>query len=312
MICRTWIESVNNLFDMGKDLETEVDGIKSGVVSNVTLTEVDKHYTLTLYYEDGTHDTVNWDDSTVGIEDITLTFIDGVYVLRITLEDGTVYSFTIPVGDIVTEQELTALNLGTPDDSASATGSLWARVKNAVSRIVTLETADGNNVKKTGTSVVTGDIQVPTPAGDTSVISKGWVDTVSDNNNLLHKSGSEIINGVKTIDNGNTFSRIQLSSARTVGNLGGYCFNRRVYDGDTYIYKLNGAVVSNEQSTYRSVRILVYDDNEVEKGNITCVFDAQNNIAYCTCISRTVPTNPSTTYDNDIVTVKTLRNLGLI
>ena len=35
LMCRTWIESVNNLFNMGKDLETEVDGLKGGIVKDV-------------------------------------------------------------------------------------------------------------------------------------------------------------------------------------------------------------------------------------------------------------------------------------
>ena len=198
LMCRTWIESVNNLFNMGKDLETEVDGLKGGIVKDVTLTEVDKHYTLTILYDDNTSDTVTWDDSTVGIEDITLNYSDGVYILAIELTDGTRYTFSIPVGDIVTQQELTALNLGTPDDTASSTGSLWARVKDAVSRIginegniTTLQTADSDNVKKTGTSVVTGDIQVPTPNGNSSVVNKEYVDeilpafSISDNRKVL-------------------------------------------------------------------------------------------------------------------------------
>ena len=105
LMCRTWIESVNNLFNMGKDLETEVDGLKGGIVKDVTLTEVDKHYTLTILYDDNTSDTVTWDDSTVGIEDITLNYSDGVYILAIELTDGTRYTFSIPVGDIVTIDE---------------------------------------------------------------------------------------------------------------------------------------------------------------------------------------------------------------
>lgn len=139
MMCRTWIEAINNLFSMGKELEESVDGLKGGIVKDVTLTEVDKHYTLTILYDDNTSDTVTWDDSTVGIEDITLNYSDGVYILAIELTDGTRYTFSIPVGDIVTQQELTALNLGTPDDTASSTGSLWARVKDAVARITTNE-----------------------------------------------------------------------------------------------------------------------------------------------------------------------------
>lgn len=190
MMCRTWIEAINNLFSMGKELEESVDGMKSGIVKDVTLTEVDKHYTLTILYDDDTSDTVTWDDSTVGIEDITLTYNDGVYVLTIILEDGTRYNFSIPVGNVVTEEELqsavdtinatiTAMNVGSPDDTASSTGSLWARMKNAVARITTnegnitnlqgrvttaegnitsLQNADANNVKKTGNQTISGSL----------------------------------------------------------------------------------------------------------------------------------------------------------
>lgn len=143
MRIRTWTEGLNVLFDMGSELEGEVDSFKGGIIKNVTLTEVDKHYTLTILYDDDTSDVVTWDDSTVGIEDITMTYQNGVYILTIILTDGTRYTFSIPVGNVVTEEELqdavdtinaaiTAMNVGSPDDTASSTGSLWARIKNAV------------------------------------------------------------------------------------------------------------------------------------------------------------------------------------
>lgn len=95
--------------------------------------------------------------------------------------------------DIYDKTAIDAKNIGAPDDAASASGSLWARIKNAVARIINLETADANNVKKTGTSTVTGTIEVPTtPPTPTSVVNSVYVnDATAGVNNLLHKTGNE-------------------------------------------------------------------------------------------------------------------------
>lgn len=102
--------------------------------------------------------------------------------------------------DFYDKGQIDAKEIGAPTDEASASGSLWARIKNAVSRIGGLETADANNVKKTGTNTVTGDIQVPTtPATPLSVINSAYANDPTDGvNNIVHKSGDETVSGNKT------------------------------------------------------------------------------------------------------------------
>lgn len=105
--------------------------------------------------------------------------------------------------DVYDKDAIDALDIGTPDDAESTSGSLWARIKNAVARIVSLETADTNNVKKTGTSTVTGTLEVPTtPPTPTSAINSVYANDATEGvNNIMHKSGNETVPGVKTFSN---------------------------------------------------------------------------------------------------------------
>lgn len=104
--------------------------------------------------------------------------------------------------DFYDKGQIDAKEIGAPDDAASASGSLWARIKNAVSRIGSLETADSNNVKKTGTSTVTGTIEVPTtPPTPTSVINSVYANDATEGvNNLMHKTGVEKVPGSKYLE----------------------------------------------------------------------------------------------------------------
>lgn len=101
------------------------------------------------------------------------------------------------------KEQIDEREIGEPTDSASSTGSLWARIKNAIARIVSLESADANNVKKTGTSTVTGTLEVPTtPPTPTSTVNSVYVnDATAGVNNIVHKSGDETIAGIKTFSN---------------------------------------------------------------------------------------------------------------
>lgn len=116
--------------------------------------------------------------------------------------------------NLYSKEQIDALNIGKETDTASATGSLWARIENALTRIVSLETADSNNVKKTGTSIVTGTLEVPTtPPTPTSAVNSAYVNDASDGvNNIVHKSGAETITGNKTFAGTSTFSLVNPSS----------------------------------------------------------------------------------------------------
>lgn len=320
MMCRTWIESVNNLFTMGKDLETEVDGMKGGIVKDVTLTEVDKHYTLTILYDDDTSDTVTWDDSTVGIEDITMTYDDGVYLLTIILTDGTRYTFSIPVGNVVTEEELqdavdtinatiTAMNVGSPDDTASATGSLWARVKNAVSRIGTLETSVGSSSDAASS---TGSLWARVKDAVSRIITLETADT-----NNVKLTGNQNIGGIKYI----------LNSIRKDSELSGrgtmiFYIDSETYDNipsasygfdEVMLQDKNGiwySIFGTEKTTSGDIKIkLQVRSNTNTQQRLE--LHASGNDGWCSVPHRTVNTT-SATYDNDVVTIKTLKELGLI
>ena len=104
--------------------------------------------------------------------------------------------------DFYDKGQIDAKEIGTPTDEASASGSLWARIKNAIARIVSLETADSNNVKKTGTSTVTGTLEVPTtPPTTTSAVNSVYVNDATEGiNNIVHKSGNESISGSKSFN----------------------------------------------------------------------------------------------------------------
>lgn len=99
------------------------------------------------------------------------------------------------------KEQIDEREIGEPTDSASESGSLWARIKNAVTRIVSLETADSNNVKKTGTSTVTGTLEIPTtPPTPTSAVNSVYVNDATEGaNNIVHKTGNETIDGIKTL-----------------------------------------------------------------------------------------------------------------
>lgn len=115
--CRTFIESINTLFSMGKELEQEVDGIETSI--------------------------------------------------------------------------------GTSDDEASSSGSLWARIKYALANMVATSGAQTIADVKTFTS----SPKVPTsPASIDSAVNQSYVESTVDGvNNILHKSGNETKTGKLTL-----------------------------------------------------------------------------------------------------------------
>ena len=123
--------------------------------------------------------------------------------------------------DFYSKGQIDDLDIGKPADAASSTGSLWARVKNALSRIGSAETnitnlqtgkADDNAVVKlTGNQTVAGvktfssSPSVPTtPAEGSSAVNSAYVNdgTGTYSNNIVHKSNTEIINGSKYFTSG--------------------------------------------------------------------------------------------------------------
>lgn len=96
-------------------------------------------------------------------------------------------------------------NVGSSEDTASASGTLWARLKNAVARITGLESADAQNVKLTGAQTIAGQktmsdspIVPTTPTTPTGAVNSVYVNDATDGvNNIVHKSGNETIGGTK-------------------------------------------------------------------------------------------------------------------
>lgn len=105
------------------------------------------------------------------------------------------------------KEQIDEREIGEPTDSASSTGSLWARIKNAVARIGSLETADTDNVKKTGTSTVTGTLEVPTiPPTPTSAVNSVYVNNAGDDaNNIVHRTGQKMSGAIIGSTNIGTF-----------------------------------------------------------------------------------------------------------
>lgn len=111
--------------------------------------------------------------------------------------------------NLYSKEQIDEKQIGTPEDTASASGSLWARIKNALSRIGILETADGQNVKLTGNQSISGTktfnaspVVPTTPATTSSAINSAYANDATDGvNNIVHKSGNEKISGLKTFNN---------------------------------------------------------------------------------------------------------------
>ena len=123
--------------------------------------------------------------------------------------------------NLYSKEQVDALNIGKETDTASATGSLWARIKNALSRLTTAESnitslgtnkADDNAVVKltgdqtiSGTKTFSASPTVPTtPAVGSSAVNSAYVNdgTGTYSNNIVHKSNTEIINGSKYFTSG--------------------------------------------------------------------------------------------------------------
>lgn len=108
--------------------------------------------------------------------------------------------------NIYSKEQIDA-NVGSSEDTASASGTLWARLKNAVARIVGLESADAQNVKLTGAQTIAGQktmndspIVPTTPTTATGAVNSVYVNDATDGvNNIVHKSGNETKAGRLTL-----------------------------------------------------------------------------------------------------------------
>ncbi|MBR2707714.1 MAG: hypothetical protein IKE74_10850 [Mogibacterium sp.] len=216
------------------------------------------------------------------------------------------------------KEQIDEREIGEPTDSASSTGSLWARIKNAVARIVSLETADSNNVKKTGTSTVTGTLEVPTaPPTPTSAINSVYVNDATEGvNNLVHKSGNETINGIKThtslicIDS--AYPTVMTGGASLAQYANVFVVTKDITDLDTS--KRIMRMQSRTFSTSTAFVIGCQAPNVAEWSDIQIIV-ADNGSKYVTVsdrISNLAQVSGNTTYDNDVVTIGVLKKLGLI
>lgn len=115
-----------------------------GMIANIDFEKENNTYVMVITFADGTSQRFEWDTSPLDISNMTGSFNEGILTVTIYMSNGTSHSFTCPITGMATESYVNTL--------------------------------DSQNVKKTGTSVVTGDIQVPTPAVNTSVVNKMYVD----------------------------------------------------------------------------------------------------------------------------------------
>lgn len=218
--------------------------------------------------------------------------------------------------NLYSKEQVDALNIGKETDATSATGSLWARIKNAISRIGTLETADGQNVKLTGNQSVSGTktfanspVVPTTPDTPTSAVNSVYVNDASEGvNNIVHKTGSETITGSKIYT-----GQVDLESGLISRNMS-IPTNATVPDAiqsKNFIFEAADygqlGLLANVTATNGN-RVMRVRTVGVDGGNSDIdVTRTSAGVVYATAPYRTTGYS-----DNDIVTIGQLRNLGLI
>lgn len=98
------------------------------------------------------------------------------------------------------EQEVDTIetSVGTSDDEASSSGSLWARIKYALANMVATSGAQTIADVKT---FLSSPVVPTTPGTTTSAVNQAYVESTVDGvNNIVHKSGNETIAGIKTFE----------------------------------------------------------------------------------------------------------------
>lgn len=225
--------------------------------------------------------------------------------------------------NIYSKEQIDA-NVGSSDDTASASGTLWARLKNAVARIVGLESADAQNVKLTGAQTIAGQktlsnspIVPTTPTTATGAVNSVYVNDATDGvNNIVHKSGNETIGGLKKYTDDCVYSKgyptISINDTSLGYNEIGNHSAITMYDKNSYrITMLRsesstlGANIASVTRLTAHVRQSSNPSNEVS-ANVTIVA-SEDGTQYMTAPYRTSGQN-----NNDVVTIGTLRALGLI
>lgn len=240
--------------------------------------------------------------------------------------------------DFYDKTQIDAMNVGKETDTASASGSLWARLKDALNKIAG-KADDDAVVKLTGAQTKNGVLTlsdspiVPdTPATEHSAINQIWAenaahadDTV---NNLLHKEGPETITEVKTVkmlhpdENSNIYTLlggyngISVEDDRLTDRTSNPSVN--ISRALTRLVELNGNLGYSTITTNINANGDRYMRMQIHTGTkfieISIRHDGATGADYGYCPQRiTSSTSLSgTTYDNDIVTIKTLKELGLI
>ena len=138
-----------------------------GMISDIDFDKESNTYVMVITFADGTSQRFEWDTSPIDISSMTGSVSNGNLTITIFMSNGSSHAFTCPLNGMATESYV--------------------------------DTKDAQNVKKTGTNVVTGDIQVPTtPITPMSVVNSVYVNDATEGvNNIVHKDGWEIINGFK-------------------------------------------------------------------------------------------------------------------
>lgn len=237
-----------------------------------------------------------------------------------TTPDATPKSYEI--GDMLVSngEEWTVIPAG--DDPVD-----WSQIQNKPTTVSGYGITDA--IKTSGDQSISGKLSASDPASgatDGTLTTANWISQTGDSspNNLVHRSGNETILGVKNFD---------LSQTYLWGlNVGGNGILLASADMRTYSTRKYGTDTGNMANIY------MYDGNDTILGHIRCRLyndnvrlrvassDGTNNaiaelITYSNgdvCmiapfrVSSLAQVSGNTTYDNDVVTIKTLKNLGLI
>lgn len=276
----------------------------------------------------------------VTITDITMTTNNGTFTTTFYLSDGSTKSYTYTLEDYVTNSALaTILNDYVTNTSLATTLNDYA-TKDYV------DTKDSANVKLTGDQSISGtktfntSPTVPDTPTTHGAVSNAYVNDPTDGiNNIVHKSGNEIINGSKTFtDNAylknvsNMVINFQNKKFNVIGQApysGGYDENDNpigtLSNANCHVFAIddNAFRYGNLQfrySTNKTVSIFLEavnkDANNVNH-NVGFEIGSQlDGVTYFVVNNQRDKTlsdvTGSTLYDRDVVTIKTLKDLGLI
>ena len=244
----------------------------------------------------------------VNISNITGSVTGHIITFTFYMTDGSTHTFNFDLNDFITSSELTTILTDYALD-------------NSVVKLSGVQTID--DVKTFNDSPVIPD----TPLTEHSAINQTWAENVAYQddtvNNLIHKEGAETVTGNKNFTGTNKFRIIDITNQ---GNV--ILMESGLSSGDIPTVNVSHEIpvkrMDNTLSHFLQfqtngttgdgyARLIARNYNTSHTANLYA--KATSTEEYLTGSYRTFNVSQAqggTTYDDDIVTIKTLKNLGLI